>query len=246
MKQIFLSVVIPAYNEESRLPKMLNEALDYLAKQIFDYEIIVVDDGSSDQTAEVAKQYSEKTIKVIKLSQNQGKAEAVKQGIMAAQGELVLFADADGSTPFIEIEKLLNQYQKGYPVVIGSRSDEHLIKIRQPFHRRMVGKLLRWLSKVMVLRDITDTQCGFKLFNTKLAKELFSEMKSKSPIFDIEILILAALKKEPIAEVPVVWINNKESKIPFSAKRALSVLGELWIFKKNYHIFWPIKTRTIT
>jgi len=243
MNQLSLSIVIPAYNEERRLPKMLDDALSYLKKQNWQYEIIIVDDGSQDQTSQVVKNYQKKypAILLIRLRKNQGKARAVKTGILKSRGEMVLFADADGSTPFNQITKMMAKYKTGYPVVIGSRGVGKVARELQPIGRRAVGVLLRILTKWLVLGGIQDTQCGFKLFKTSLAKELFKKMTTTSPIFDIEILLLATLEHQPIAEIPVVWKNVPETHVPFSFKNALIVWKELLRLRKNYHLRRPPK-----
>ncbi|MEN6511287.1 MAG: dolichyl-phosphate beta-glucosyltransferase [Chloroherpetonaceae bacterium] len=208
-----ISIVIPAYNEEERLPTTLRTIIDYFENLSKDYEIIVVDDGSQDKTAEIAQHFNPR-VKVIKLSKNLGKGAAVREGISHAQGDFILFSDADLSTPITEFHKLQESLENGSHIAIGSRAiDSSLIKVHQPFYREFMGKTFNKIVRALVLRGIHDTQCGFKMFKKSVAKQIFSLAKIDGFGFDVEILYLAHKMNFKIAEIPVEWRNDTKSKI---------------------------------
>lgn len=211
--KIKLSVVIPAFNERDRLPATLQNLLDFFASQAKSVEVIVVDDGSSDGTAELVSQKFANKIKVVKLAQNSGKGAAVRTGVLASQGEEILFCDADGSTPIAEINKLQVALQNGYDMAIGSRKDNSLIGVKQPFYRVWMGKTFNFIVKLLTKSDIKDTQCGFKLLKGDSGRELFSQMKVDGFSFDVELLFLAFRKNLKVAEIPVIWIDDARSKV---------------------------------
>lgn len=210
----FLSVVIPAYNESDRLPHTLELFLDYLSQQTYDWEVIVVDDGSTDATGaivnELAQQRSQ--IQLITLSHNQGKGAAVKSGVLASKGDRILFSDADGSTPITELEKLQKVLDQGSEIAIGNRRNSALV-VRQPLHRVIIGEGFNWLARLALQADIRDTQCGFKLLRGEIGRQLFSQMQMQGFSFDVELLYLAIKAGYQIEEVPVIWIDDKRSKV---------------------------------
>lgn len=210
---IDLSIVIPAYNEEERLPQSIGKIIAFFEKRNENIEIIVVDDGSSDQTFEIiSKTYP--TVKIHRLETNQGKGAAVRTGILLANGTNILFCDADLSTPIYEIDKLLSKINDGYDVAIGSRAiDPSLIKLHQPFYRELMGKTFNKIVQLLTFSGISDTQCGFKLFKKEVAHKLFSQSVINGFSFDVEILYLAKKNKYKIAEVPVEWYNDKKTKV---------------------------------
>ena len=208
-----ISIVIPAYNEEERLPTTLRTIIDYFENLSKDYEIIVVDDGSQDNTAEIAQHFNPR-VNVIKLPKNSGKGAAVREGISHAQGDFILFSDADLSTPITEFHKLQESLENGSHIAIGSRAiDSSLIKVHQPFYREFMGKTFNKIVRALVLRGIHDTQCGFKMFKNSVAKQIFSLAKIDGFGFDVEILYLAHKMNFKIAEIPVEWRNDTKSKI---------------------------------
>lgn len=210
---IDLSIVIPAFNEEERLPLSLRKILDFFANRTEKIEIIVVDDGSGDNTAKVVQELFP-SIKVISLNENMGKGAAVRTGMLAAQGNFILFCDADLSTPIYEVDKLFSKLNVGFDIAIGSRAiDPSLIKLRQPFYREFMGKTFNKIVQIFTFSGISDTQCGFKMFKKDIAYELFSKSKINGFSFDVEILYLAHKSKYRIAEVPVEWYNDAKSKV---------------------------------
>ena len=225
-----LSVIIPAYNEENRLPATLKEIGSYLDQGKTDYEIIVVDDGSKDKTTLKVKEIKNNNgrVQLLQNEKNRGKGFSVRKGILAAQGEYILFYDADGSTPISELEKLLEKLRAGYDIAIGSRGlKESQIRVRQPLYREYMGKIFNRLVRLLTVPGIADTQCGFKCFRRETARELFTLQKIKRFSFDVEILYLAQKGGYKIVEVPVVWMNSPVSRVGL-IKDSLQMLFDLF------------------
>jgi len=233
-ESIYLSIIIPAYNEEKRLLKTLQEIDAYLRVQPYSYEIILVNDGSNDQTKERANQAALAKLIIINNEQNQGKGFVVRQGILAAKGSYRLFTDADSSVPPDQIEKLWPAFKQGYEVVIGSRAVKGaIINPIQPWLRRFVGKAGNMLiQSIGGLWKIHDSQCGFKCFNAKAAQEVFSKAKINRWGFDIEALLLAKKLGYRTKEIPVVWKNNPESRV--KSRDILQTLLELFQIRLNF------------
>jgi len=213
---MFLSIVIPAYNEEKRLGISLQKMHAYFNHKDYNYEIIVVDDGSTDKTKEVALNSAFNQTGKLRFLQNktnQGKGFSVKKGILASRGEHILLSDADLSTPIEEIEKFTHFLETGFDIVIGSRGKGADIRVRQPFYREYMGRFFNLLIQIFVMKGIFDTQCGFKLFQADPAKKIASLLKINGFSFDVEILYLARRKNYKIKEVPVTWINSPTSRV---------------------------------
>jgi len=209
---IFLSLLIPAYNEEHRISESLKRVIAYLDLQTYTSEIIVIDDGSKDQTAELVSHFP--TVKLIKLSRNFGKGFAVKTGALAAKGKYVLFSDADLSTPIEEVGRFLPILVQGTDIVIGSRAmKESNIAIRQPLYRELMGKIFNLFVKLFLFGGFNDTQCGFKGFRTDQAKKIFEKTKIYRFSFDVEILYLAKKYNMKIKQLPITWRNNEASSV---------------------------------
>jgi len=237
----YLSVVIPAYNEEERLKKHVPDIVAHLAGKSF--EIIVVNDGSQDGTAQVAKSFP--SVRVIDLNPNRGKGGVVKAGMLAAQGRYVLFTDADQSTPIGEIDKLLAKLEAGYDMAIGSRAIPGA-EVDQPqvWYRALAGKLFGIGTKLLCIRGIYDTQCGFKAMKCEVAQKVFPQVTSNTAIFDIEMLVVATREGYRIAEVPVHWVHDPDTRIPYNLRRALSIWGELFRICRAQHVRWPLRAKT--
>ncbi|MFQ5595887.1 MAG: dolichyl-phosphate beta-glucosyltransferase [Anaerolineae bacterium] len=221
----FLTIVIPAYNEARRLPATLERILAYLDQQDYPAQVIVVDDGSTDDTAAVARRYDElhRRIEVIE-NPHQGKGATVRRGMLAAGGDIVLFSDADLSTPIEELERLLTWFDKGYDVVIGSREGAGARRYDEPFYRHLMGRVFNTVVQMLTVRGIQDTQCGFKAFRREVARDLFTRMRlysdNDTPVvgamvtaFDVEILYLAQRLGYRVREVPVEWHYSNETKV---------------------------------
>src|SRR3972149_1008789 len=212
-----ISIIIAAYNEERRIIPSLLKIKEYVTKQDLPYEIIVVDDGSTDNTHTVVRDLIKDVpyLKVISYVPNRGKGYALRQGILASKGEGVLLTDADLSTPIEELSKLFPLiYNHKYDIAIGSRALALSEIIRkQPWWRQSMGKFFNRLVKTLVIEDFKDTQCGFKLFGGDMARSLFKEAQIDRFAYDVEILAIAKKKGKRIAEVPITWINSPESKV---------------------------------
>ncbi|MBW3624889.1 MAG: glycosyltransferase family 2 protein [Armatimonadetes bacterium] len=209
-----LSIVIPAYNEEARLPATLETVWSYLRTRPYPADILIVDDGSRDATPRIVSEFGrDKPVRLLS-SGHRGKGGAVRQGMLAAEGDFILMTDADLSTPIEDLEPLLRAATEGYDVVIGSRAlkDSTLI-VRQPFYREMMGRTGNLLIQTLLLPGIHDTQCGFKLFRRDAAREIFSRSVMSGMSFDIEVLYLARRLGYTIKEMPVRWSHRPGSKM---------------------------------
>jgi dolichyl-phosphate beta-glucosyltransferase len=214
--ELELSVVIPAYNEQARITLTLTRTLDYLAARHPASEVIVVDDGSRDETAAMVEEMAEREPRLVlhRLPRNMGKGAAVRLGMLAAKGKHVLFMDADLATPIEEVDKLLRYARQGADVVIGSRGlRESDIRARQPFPRELMGRTFNMIVRSLLLGGFRDTQCGFKLFANEVGQELFSRQTLDGFAFDVEVLLLAKELGYDVREVPVVWYHAPNSKV---------------------------------
>ncbi len=214
-----LSLILPCFDEEKRLPASLARVREYLDASGWEYEILVVDDGSRDRTVDEARRVAagDPRIRVIGYGENRGKGAAVRFGALQAAGEWVLFSDADLSTPIEELSRLLPYLSRGFDVVIGSRalagSD---LKVRQPWWRERVGRLVNWCVRRLSGLPFPDTQCGFKLFSRRAARDVFSNLTVCGWMFDVEALVLAQRLGYRAVDVPVTWINSGESRAKLS------------------------------
>ena len=208
-----ISIIIPAYNEEKRIISTLNKILDFLNNKSWNSEIIVVDDGSNDNTIKEISSINDNKISILRNKENKGKGYSVKQGVLNAKYNLVLFSDADLSTPIEELDKMVALANK-YNIVIASRNlpDSNIV-IKQPFMRRFLGNIFPYFIRVFVIKGIKDTQCGFKLFQRKVATDIFSRITIDRFCFDVEVLYLAKKLGYSIKEVPVKWYNSGASKV---------------------------------
>lgn len=231
-----LSIVIPAYNEENRIKNTLLSIQDYISSNKINAEIIVVNDGSKDSTVEVVKSYQNKisNLKIIDLEKNCGKGAAVKQGVIASRGKLILFTDADNSTPIEEFGKLQKKLlENNAQIAIGSRYlQDSSVKIKQPMYRIFLGRAGNLLIRIFLIDGLRDTQCGFKLFTSDAAKNIFRFQKVTRFGFDMEALVVAGYLGYEIVEVPVSWFNSAESRVR-PIKDAIITLKDLVYIKLN-------------
>ena len=229
MKECFLSVIIPAYNEEKRLLSTLSKICAYLSTKDFPYEIIVVDDGSTDNTLQMVKNFASSNRQIVILinEQNSGKGYSVRKGMLSARGEYAFFTDADLSTPIEEIEKCLPYLINGYDVVIGSRSMPGSdILVHQPWYREKMGKIFNFMVNMVLLKGIIDTQCGFKGFKREAVKTVFNRCKIDGFSFDVEALYLSRKYNFKIKEIPIRWENSPLSKVS-PIKHSLQMFKDL-------------------
>ena len=211
-----ISIVIPAYNEAERIGPTIETIHDYFRKKPQSFDIIVINDGSRDNTANIVLDLAKEIRNVILLDIpiNQGKGFAARKGMIHAAHDLILLTDADLSTPVDEFEKLVPWMRKGYDIVIGSRGmKESEITLRQPWYRRMMGKAFNLLVRTLIVNDFKDTQCGFKLFRRGAAARIFRASKINGFAFDVEILFIAKKMGYKTKEVPIRWIDSPRSRV---------------------------------
>jgi dolichyl-phosphate beta-glucosyltransferase len=215
-RQPALSIVIPCYNEEQRLPRTIEQIERYLEGKGISYELILVDDGSTDGTRKIMDAAAERNplVRLEALPQNRGKGRALAEGVAASRGSEILVTDADLSTPIDELDKLQAELQKGAGVAIASRAMRaSRVEVSQPIYRVLMGKAFNLMVQVVLLPGIWDTQCGFKLFRADVAHEVFAGLTTDGFGYDPEVLYRAKKHGLRIAEVPVVWRNSAPTKV---------------------------------
>ena len=211
-----LSIIVPAFNEERRLPPTLIDIIDFFDRKGISYEVLVIDDGSSDGTAEVVRKFERvrNQVRLIQLPRNYGKGHAVRLGVLNSRGSKILFADADGATPIQEFERLESAINAGAEVAIGSRALASTdTKVATSLHRRFLGRVFNKCVNIILLPSIADTQCGFKMFSRAAALFLFRRQRADRFSFDVELLYIAHKAQLTIKEVPINWTNVPGSKV---------------------------------
>lgn len=233
MYACFLSIVIPVYNEERRLPKALDRLFLFLENQAYTSEVLVVENGSDDNTYNQACAYAKQfpQLRVFQESER-GKGLAVKRGMLEAAGEYRFMCDVDFSMPVEEINKFLPPNLTGYDIAIASREVSGAIRYNEPFHRHFVGRVFNQLIRRLALPGFHDTQCGFKCFHAPVVKDLFSRQTISGWTFDVEILYIANLMGYRILEVPIPWFFNPESKVKVF-RDSLNMARDLMAIRKN-------------
>jgi len=236
--QIYLSVIIPAYNEEKTISNTLLDIDNYLSKQDFTSEIVVVSDGSKDKTAKVVNNLTKliNNLRLIDNQENHGKGWVVRQGMLKAKGEYRLFMDADNATTVDHFDKIRPFLNKGYEIVIGSREEKDAKgakqAVPQTFIKRQLGNMGNLLIQLLAVSGIWDTQCGFKVFQADVAENIFKRCKMDRWALDIEALALARKFKYKIGIIPVYWINNPESRV--------GIKGYFITFRELFKIKWNL------
>ena len=231
----YLSIVIPAYNEEKRIGKTLKRILKFIATKSFTAEILVVDDGSVDGTVDVVNSFSNEKIplKVIGYEKNRGKGYAIKTGMLAAGGEYALFTDADMSTPVEMLERFEPHMKDGVEVIIGTRKTAGAyVGKHQPFYRENMGKVFTWLSNRLLGLDTSDFTCGFKCFHRRTIEPVFGSQRISGWGYDTEIIFIARRKGFRIQEVPVSWYNDEATRVKLW-KNVFTCLSELYQIRNN-------------
>jgi len=211
-----LSIVIPAYNEEARITSTIRDIVGYCRTRRVSFELILVDDGSQDGTSAEGRLLSAEFLEVrlIRLATNYGKGYAVRTGVMNAVGETILFADADGATPICEVERLEAALESGADMAIGSRALRGTgVQVHAKLYRRLIGRSFHFLVERLADAGVKDTQCGFKLFRSQVAHDLFSRVRMNGFSFDVEVLLMARQRGYRVAEVSVNWAHQPGSKV---------------------------------
>jgi len=234
-ENIRLSVIIPAYNEEKRLPKTLEAVSAYLKKQSYNFEIIVVNDGSKDATSEVVRSRAShiNNLRLIDNKENHGKGWVVRQGLLEAKGDFRLFMDADNSTNIDQIEKAWPELKKGADIAIGSRDMKGaVISPPQPIYRVMLGNIFNLIVQTILgLWGFWDTQCGFKVMTAAACKKVLPKCAIARWAFDPEILVVAKKSGLKVSQFPVVWTNDPDSRVKL--KGMVNMLREIFQIKWN-------------
>lgn len=238
-KEVFLSVVIPAYNEAPRITKTLDAIFSYLDRQAFISEVIVVSDGSKDHTADIVRERMRQhpNLAVIDRAQNRGKGYTVREGMLRATGKIRLFMDADNSTDLSHFDLMRPLFDEGYDIVICSREEKDVKETRQVVsqktYKRLLGDIGNLFIQLVVLHGIRDTQCGFKAFRNHTIERIFLQTRITRFGFDVEILALARFLGYRIGMIPVCWINDPHSTV--TLKSYLEVFWE--VVKIRYYLF---------
>ncbi len=233
-----LSVIVPAYNEQNRISSTLPKLLREVERRFLDFEIIVVDDGSDDDTATIVKKFiaNHNKVRLISYRHNMGKGHAVRTGVLAARKDYVLYCDADLSTPFREVRKLIKALDEGSDIAIGSRAiKETRILKRQPIYRVLMGKTFNKIVKLLAVSGINDTQCGFKCFKLPIAIDIFRDCYIDGFSFDVEVLYVAKKRGFNIKEIGVLWANDTQSKV-HPVFHSLQMFKDLLIIR-SYALF---------
>lgn len=236
MNEIYLSVIVPSYNEEKRITKTLNIISDFLKKQSYTYEIVVAADGPKDKTIDIVKDLSltMPNIVLIDRKQNKGKGYTVKEGMLKARGKIRLFTDADNSTDISYFEKMQPLFDKGYDIVITTRDPKDAPgatqEVSQAWYKRLMGNMGNLYIQIFAVPGIWDTQNGFKAFRDYAAEKIFPKTKIERWAFDVEVLALARKFNYKIGIVPIHWINDLSSHVSLAAyfKVLLDVLKIRW------------------
>ncbi len=209
-----LSVIVPAYNEAARVGACVERASTYLAAQPYRSELIVVSDGSTDATARIARTAGGDRVRVVEIPVNRGKGFAVRTGVLTAAGSCLLFSDVDLSTPIQEVERFLAAAAAGFDVVVGSRAlPDSDVRVRQAWWRQSMGRTFNHLMRAVVGLEMRDTQCGFKCFRRDAAQAIFSRARIDRYAFDVELLWIAQRLELRVAELPVSWADDRQSKV---------------------------------
>ena len=240
-KEIYLSVIIPAYNEEKLIKNTLSEIENFLSAQAYSCEIIVIDDGSKDKTFSILEKLrsDHKDLTVIRNNENRGKGYSVREAMLFAKGKFRLFMDADNSTSIDQLINFIPFLEDGWDIVIGSRAlKDSKIKKHQSFYKELLGNIGNKLIKIFAISEINDTQCGFKCFSSESAQNIFSKLTIDRWGFDIEALVIANKFNYKVKAVPVIWKNRKETKVRnmdylFTFKELLKIKINLLTKKYN-------------
>ena len=233
-QEYLLSLILPAYNEEKRLDECMEKVAGYLASRNDPIEVILVENGSSDRTYEMACGYAERYpwLKVLQ-EKKPGKGNAVRRGMLEARGKYRMFADVDFSMPVSEVDHFIPPTLSGYQVAIGSREVKGAVRYNEPPRRHFTGRVFNLIVRILAVPGIHDTQCGFKCFSAEAAEKLFHLQRIDGWAFDAEVLFIAQHLGYQIIEVPVQWYYDGNSKINV-IRDSVKMFRELLQIRKNY------------
>ena len=228
-----LSIIIPAHNEENRLPRTLEQVFAFLAAQAFPSEVLIVENGSRDRTLEIAQSFAEKhgNLRVLQETRR-GKGNAVRRGVLEARGAYRFICDADLSMPIAEITKFIPPALTDFDVAIASREAPGAVRYNEPFYRHLGGRGINFIIQLLILPGLNDTQCGFKCFRAEAAEKLFSLQTLNGWSFDIEILYLARRQNLRIREIPIHWYYESDSKVS-ALRDAMRMIGDIFRIHRN-------------
>ncbi len=240
---IVLSLVIPCYNEEARLPSTLETVLDFLATRDYTWELIIADDGSQDATPQIGRAAADRPHVRYLFLPHRGKAAAVRAGVDAARGEAIVFTDADLSTPIAYVDDVVRLLSSGWDLVIGTREGKGARRLDEPLHRHLMGRVFNYLVRGLTVRGVQDTQCGFKGFRAEVGRDLFSRSllyrdlvnEVRGPLvtgFDVELIFLARKFNYQLYQLPVTWRHVDGSKVRPGVD-SLVMVRDLWRVRAN-------------
>ncbi len=212
-QQPLLSIIIPAYNEEHRLPDSMKQIIEWMQTAPYGVEIIIVENGSTDRTTEIAEGFARDHDNIRVIHSDKGKGAAVRTGIYAGRGEYLFICDSDLSMPIVEVEKFLPPRLDGYDVAIGSREAPGAHRFGEPGYRHLMGRVFNFIVRTMAVPGFSDTQAGFKMFTRQAALEIFPYMTIMGWTFDVEALYIALKKGKKIVEVPINWYFDEDSRV---------------------------------
>ncbi len=228
----FLSIIIPAHNEANRLPDTLEQVFGFLEKQTFTSEVIVVENGSSDATFEIAQSFAELHPNLRVLQSERGKGAAVKRGMLAAEGAYRFMCDADISMPVTEIAKFIPPALNNFDIVIASREAKGAVRYNEPPYRHFGGRAINFIIQLFILPGLNDTQCGFKCFSAKVTEDIFHLQTLNGWSFDIELLYIARRHKYTIQEIPIHWVHHPETKVS-AVRDAIRMIQDIFRIHAN-------------
>jgi glycosyltransferase involved in cell wall biosynthesis len=228
-----LSIIIPAHNEQNRLPRTLEQVFAFLNQQSYEAEVLVVENGSSDHTMEIARSFTteHKNLRVL-AEAGRGKGLAVRRGMLEAHGQYRFMCDADLSMPIEEVNKFLPPAHTDFDIAIGSREAPDSIRYEEPFYRHFGGRLINLAIRILILPGLQDTQCGFKCFRAEAAEKLFARQTLNGWSFDIELLFIACRMDYHIIEIPIHWYYRPESKVS-TVPDALRLISDIFLIRAN-------------
>jgi glycosyltransferase involved in cell wall biosynthesis len=228
----FLSIIIPAHNEANRLPNSLEQVFNFLEKQSFTAEVIVVENGSNDQTLNIAQSFAEQYPNMRVLQSERGKGAAVKHGLLEAKGDYRFMCDADLSMPVAEIIKFIPPALNNFDIAIASREAKGAVRYDEPRYRHLGGRAINFLIQLFILPGLNDTQCGFKCFSAKVVDDICKLQTLNGWSFDIELLYIARRRKYRVREIPIHWFHHPETKVN-AVRDALRMIQDIFRIRAN-------------